>query len=127
VPKSVAQKLALKPGLKFLLLNAPPGYEEHLGPLPEGVKRETSAGGIADVIQVFMASRKELESSLPRLKKRVVSTGTIWVTYPKGTSKLKSDLNRDSIREYAATIGLETVAIFSVDEDWSALRLKVAG
>jgi hypothetical protein len=50
--------------------------------------------------------------------------GMIWVTYPKGTSKIKSDVNRDSIREYAKTLGLEAVAIFSVDDDWSALRLK---
>ena len=51
--------------------------------------------------------------------------GIIWVTYPKGTAKIKSDINRDSIREYTATVGLEAVAIFSLDDDWSALRLKV--
>jgi hypothetical protein len=50
----------------------------------------------------------------------------IWVTYPKGTSKIKSDINRDSIWKYAQTIGLEAVAIFSVDGDWSALRPKAA-
>ena len=49
----------------------------------------------------------------------------IWVTYPKGKGKIKSDINRDSIREYSASIGMEAVAIFSVDDDWSALRLKL--
>ncbi len=50
----------------------------------------------------------------------------LWVTYPKGTSKVKADINRDIIREYARTIGLEAVALVSVDDTWSALRLKQA-
>jgi hypothetical protein len=49
----------------------------------------------------------------------------IWVTYPKGTSAIETDINRDSIRTYAEILGLETIAIISVDSDWSALRLKV--
>jgi hypothetical protein len=51
--------------------------------------------------------------------------GILWVTYPKGTSKIKADINQDSIREYAESVGLRAVSIFSVDEDWSALRLKI--
>ncbi len=49
----------------------------------------------------------------------------IWPTYPKGTSKMKSDVNRDSIREYATGVGLETVALIAIDDDWSAMRCKV--
>jgi len=114
----------LKPGQVFLLLNPPGGYRESLGMLPKGVTIRKGAGEKADVIQTFVTSKKELEANLPRLKGSVTPKGIIWVTYPKGTGKIKSDINRDSIREYAATIGLEAVAIFSVDDDWSALRLK---
>ncbi len=59
------------------------------------------------------------------LKPILGSTSILWVTYPRGTSKIKADVNRDVIREYAQTVGLEAVAIFSVDDDWSALRLKI--
>jgi hypothetical protein len=51
--------------------------------------------------------------------------GIIWATYPKGSSSMKSDANRDVIRFYVEKIGLEAVAIFSVDDNWSALRLKI--
>lgn len=115
----------LKPGQTFLLLNAPAGYEKSLGATSRGVKLATTITGKADVIQVFLTSKKELQESLPRLKKAVNPAGMIWITYPKGTSATKADINRDSIRTYAETLGLEAVAIFSVDSEWSALRLKV--
>ncbi len=51
--------------------------------------------------------------------------GLLWLTYPKGTSQFKVDINRDSIRAYAESNGFKTVAMISVDETWSALRLKV--
>ncbi|MCS4538947.1 MAG: hypothetical protein HYY67_08835 [Thaumarchaeota archaeon] len=49
----------------------------------------------------------------------------LWVTYRKGSSKIKSDINRDSIYEYALSVGLQGVAMIAVDENWSALRMKV--
>jgi hypothetical protein len=50
----------------------------------------------------------------------------LWVTYHKGTSKVKTDIHRDMINAYAHSIGLEGVAMISIDEDWSALRLKLS-
>ena len=124
--KTIGEKLMLKPGQTFLLLKPPTGYERSLGALPKGVKLTTTTSGRVDAIQAFVSSMKELHDSLPGLAKVVKPAGMIWVTYPKGTSKIKTDINRDSIRTYAETLGLEAVAIFSVDSDWSALRLKVA-
>ena len=59
-----------------------------------------------------------------RLKKTLAPGGALWVTYHKGTSKIKTDINRDSINAYAGTLGMQAVAIISVDDDWAALRLK---
>ncbi len=123
--KTITEKLMLKPGQTFLLLNPPAGYEKSLGAAGKGVKVAMAMSGKADVIQVFVSSKKELQDLLPRLKKTVNPAGMIWITYPKGTSGIKADINRDSIRTYAETLGLEAVAIFSVDGNWSALRLKV--
>jgi len=60
------------------------------------------------------------------LKSVLGPKGILWATYPKGTSGVKADINRDIIREYARTIGLEAVALVSIDETWSGLRLKPA-
>jgi hypothetical protein len=107
--KPLAKKLALKPGQRFLLLAAPPGYKELLGPLPEGVVMTTKGEGNADAVQVFATTKKELRDALSKAKATLNPGGMIWLTYPKGTSRIKSDINRDSIRESSLRVGLQTV------------------
>ena len=51
--------------------------------------------------------------------------GKLWVSYYKGTSKIKTDINRNNLREYAQSKGLKTVAMISINKDWSAMRLKI--
>ncbi len=122
--KSIAKKLSVKTGNKILFLNSPNGYEKTIGGLPPGAAIITKVEG-ADVIQVFVRSRKELERQLVNLQKKIKPTVTLWVTYPKGTSKMKADINRDTIAAYASSIGFKPVAMFAVDETWAALRLKM--
>jgi hypothetical protein len=122
--KSIAQKLLIKPGRQVLFVNPPEGYPELIGPLPEGVTVLADAGAPVDLIQVFVKNRAELEEQLPRLKGLLKPGGLLWVTYYKGTARVKTDIHRDTINAYAHTLGLEGIAMISVDEDWSALRLK---
>lgn len=122
--KTIVQKLFIKPGFKFLLVNPPDGYIVKMGELPPGATLLSDSTCLVDAIQVFVENRVELETQLPRLKELMALKGMIWVTYHKGTSKVKTDIHRDSINAYAKSLGLEGVAIISIDEDWSALRLK---
>ena len=125
--KSIAQKMMIKEGRKVLLVNAPKGYKQKLGPLPAGATIVTRPGEPADVIQVFVANRRELEEQLPKLKAALAPDGMLWVAYLKGTSQTRTDINRDSLHAYARTAGLEGVSLISVDDDWSAMRFKVIG
>ena len=96
-----------------------------LGNLPLGVKVTIDfLEKPFDIIQVFVNSRRDLEDKLLLLKPLLAKNGILWVTYPKGTAKAKTDVDRDSIREYAQTLGLQAVSLVAVDEKWSALRLK---
>ncbi len=108
-----------------MLVNTPKDYKSTLGALPSNTILNPKTDEPADLIQVFVTTKKELEEQLGKLKPRLAPKGLLWVTYPKGTSKVKTDLNRDSIAQYASTVGLQAVAIISVDETWSALRLKM--
>ena len=78
-----------------------------LGEIPKGVTVLKEAAEPVDLIQVFVDSHKDMEEQLPRLKTLLTPKGLLWVTYHKGTSKQKSDINRDSIATYASTIGLQ--------------------
>ncbi len=136
--KTIAQKLLIKEGHTFLLLNAPRGYKATLGALPPKVKVLTKPKGSADIVQAFVTSKQQLAEQLIGLRAALAPQGILWITYPKGTASIQSDINRDSIpasiqsdinrdsiRAFAAPFGLEAVAICAVDDDWSALRLKV--
>ncbi len=123
--KSVSQKLLIKPGCSFLLINPPRGYRELLADLPENVSVVAQASAPVDVIQFFASTQQELEEQLSRVKALLKPKSLLWVTYPKGTSKIPSEINRDSIVETARGVGYEGVAMVAVDKDWSALRLKV--
>lgn len=122
--KSVAEKLQIKQGTRVLLVNAPRDLRDKLGVLPANASLSTKVAAPVDMVQFFATSRKELDE-LAKAKGALAPKGILWVMYPKGTSKnYKADINRDSIREYAATIGLQAVALVAIDDDWSALRLK---
>jgi hypothetical protein len=122
--KSVVQKLLLKPGQKMLLLDAPEGYRRSMAQLPEGARLEVKLVQ-ADVIQIFVTSMEELKKKLEAVRPILTEKTVLWISYPKGTSKIATDLDRDIIREYAEGVGLTGVSIFSIDEDWSALRLRL--
>ena len=127
--KPVAEKLLIKKGYTVLIINEPEGYRETLGALPEGVAVSTNMSTPVDLAQVFVADMEELRKTLLRLKGYVKRGGLMWVTYPKGTSQLardrKVDVNRDIIARYAQGHKLQAVAMVSVDDTWSALRLKI--
>jgi hypothetical protein len=122
--KSIAEKLFIKPGYKFLLVNPPDGYLARMGAMPDGIVILNDAETPVEAIQVFVANRQELEQQLPRLKELMAPMGMLWVSYHKGTSRVKTDIHRDTINAFAQSIGLEGVAMISIDDDWSALRLK---
>ena len=140
--KTIAQKLLIKEGYRVLVVNAPPGYVASLtgqptpnlptpnlpAPnLPANVVLATSLDnpGPFDLIQAFVSSQGEFEAGLGGLKALLAPQGLLWITYPKGAARIKSDINRDTIWRYARTAGLEGVALVAVDETWSAMRLKV--
>ncbi|HSW58482.1 MAG TPA: hypothetical protein VLH15_08780 [Dehalococcoidales bacterium] len=123
--KSVAQKLMIKPGYKVLFVNSPDGYEKILGKLPENVDVLQNAERGIDFIQVFLSSQAELEAHLNTLTPLLKPEGVFWVSYPKISSGVAADINRNTINSYAAGIGLKGVAMIAVDNIWSALRLKI--
>jgi hypothetical protein len=78
----------------------------------------------ADVVLMFALNRKELEQNFPIAKERMGDKGSLWVAYLKQTASKATDINRDSINDYAKENGITGVAMISIDGDWSALRMK---
>ena len=123
--RPLTERLLIKKGYSVLFVDEPEGYLRSLEPLPDNVNVAREAEKPVDFIQVFVTSHRELEAKLAGAKARLKPGGLLWVSYPKGTSRIKADINRDTINTFAATLGLQGVAMISIDDTWSALRLKV--
>jgi hypothetical protein len=123
---SLVKKLQIKPGQRAVIINPPPGHIEALGELPEGVELADKPTGKFDFVQLFVKDSAELN----RFAKKAINTikydGLLWICYPKGTSKIKSDLNRDVIWELLKQHGLLGVSLISIDNVWSAMRFRPA-
>lgn len=123
--KSLPAKLFIKENYSVVLVNPPDDYQTLLSPLPDGVTITTEVNPDADLIQVFIMNREELEQQLESLKNHLKQDGWLWVSYPKGSSKIKTDINRDSIWEYAKGLSLKAVHQISIDETWSSMRFRI--
>ena len=118
------KKLRIQPGYKALALNAPADYFELLGPLPEGVDFPETPGEEHDFVHLFVKDRAELEARVDEAIASVKYDGLLWISYPKGSSGVKTDINRDSLWEILLEKGIRPVTQVSVDKTWSALRFR---
>jgi len=121
--RPLVDKLGIKPGHSLCILNAPEGYERTLGPLPPGVKRSAKLAPNMDFIHFFTKSKADLEKALPGMRASLVANGMIWVSWPKGASKVPTDLNENIVRELALKSRLVDVKVAAVDDVWSGLKL----
>ena len=120
----LAKKLKLKPGHRAAVAGAPPGYLDQLAPPADVEVSETLDGGPFDWIQVFVRTSAELAAIVEPLTAAIAPTGHIWICYPKGSSKLQTDLTRDKGWEPLAHGDLMWLSLVSIDGVWSAFGLR---
>ena len=111
----LVKKLGLKSGQRLLILNAPDGYCDTLGPLPAPVELAATLEGPLDFIHYFAAGEAELEAEFPRLALALALDGALWVSWPKRASKVQTDLRENVVREIGLRAGLVDVKVVAVD------------
>ena len=121
----LVRKLGIAAGQTVALLGAPAGFPELLSPLPAGVTFVSRLSPGVDVAHLFVSRRSELTRRLPALRARLRDDGVLWVSWPKKTSGVPTDVSENIIRQAALPIGLVDVKVCAVDETWSALKLVV--
>ena len=100
------KKLRMEPGQQILILNAPEGYLDLLGQLPEGSEVSSVPGGKFDFVHIFAADSAELDELKLTAADSVEYDALLWVSYPKKSSKVESDLNRDVMWDLFTSAGL---------------------
>jgi len=96
-----------------------------VAPLPGGVRVMKRIGASTDLIHVFATRRAQLERALGACLAAMRADAVLWVSWPKQSSGLPSELTEDTVRELALPLGLVDVKVCAVDETWSGLKLVV--
>jgi hypothetical protein len=120
------KKLGYKQGVTALVEGAPKGYVEALT-LPEDISvkwSERASTGIG-FIHLFATAKSELKTKVQRYRKLIAADAVIWVSWPKKSSGVETDITEDVVREIALPTGLVDIKVCAVDDIWSGLKLVI--
>ena len=120
----LTKKLRLHTAHHALLLNPPASYLESLGELPKDLLLDTEITGTYDFTHLFVSNFQELNEAIDRVLDAVQHDSLFWISYPKGSSEVETDLNRDSLWKAMLEKGIRPVTQVSVDPVWSAVRFR---
>ena len=123
--KALGQKLGIKSWTRIKTRNAPPNYEHLLGGLPNNVMLSSRLRRPVDIVHIFSIARPHLVAELREALEEIEQDGAVWVSWPKKSSGVRTDITEDVIREVALPMGFVDVKVCAVDETWSGLKLVI--
>jgi len=118
-------KLGIRPGVEFCVVEGPADYLDLVSPLPEGARRVESPTGQTEFVHVFSTEKAKLAKALATYREKLPPTAAVWVSWPKKSSKVPTDITEDTIRELALPLGFVDIKVCAVTEVWSGLKLVV--
>jgi hypothetical protein len=119
----LAKKLGIKEGFKIALYHQPEYYFNLFTDFPENVKLINKPK--VDFIHYFVKEERQLQRDILKLKDQIEQNGMIWISWPKKSSKVETDITEDLIRNLALKNGLVDIKVCAVDETWSGLKLVI--
>jgi hypothetical protein len=117
------RKLGIKAGDRLMVINPPKEYWDWLAPMPENAKviKKTGKDDI-DFIHIFVSDQKTFKVEFLKNEKFLTKSGMLWMSWPKKSSKVPTDLTENDIRDFGLANGLVDVKVCAVDEVWSGLK-----
>jgi hypothetical protein len=115
------KKLGVKENFNAAFVNAAEGYVDALG-LPPTVTVSSRSKKPLDFIQLFVGTRHELEQKFPQYSAKLSASAMFWISWPKKSSGVASDLTEDVIRAIGLANGMVDVKVCAVDDIWSGLK-----
>ena len=121
----LARKLGFADGAVVHLAGPPANYAKLVGPTFRSLKLAKTADRTVDIVHVFTASRSRLSAALASLRTRLRPDAVIWVSWPKKSSGVASDVTEDTIRDIALPLDFVDIKVCAIDDTWSGLKLMV--
>ena len=121
----LAKKLGIKEQTSVVAVDAPNGYRRLLEPLPAAVRFSSKIDKTTDIVHVFSTEKSQLSRELVSYRKKLGPNAAIWVSWPKKSAKVPTDITEDVVREVALPLGFVDIKVCAVDDVWSGLKLVV--
>lgn len=121
----LAKKLSLKDGMRVWRDGMPDSVAEEIEAEGLQLDRLPAPSQPIDAAHIFVTERAALEAKLRQLMPLLAPAGFIWVSWPKKTSKMATDITEDVIRDVALPMGLVDVKVCAIDVTWSGLKLMI--
>jgi len=116
------KKLGIKDNFDVVFVNAPANFVTQLDlPATVNVERNSQSKAL-DFIQVFVTSRAALTTAFAQYPPKLKSNGMFWISWPKKSSGVQTDLNENIVRDIGLAAGLVDVKVCAVDDVWSGLK-----
>lgn len=119
------KKLGFKENFRIMLVNQPDYYFDLFAHIPQDMEFTTDRSVKKNIIHYFAKSAERLARDIPEMRKMIEENGTIWVSWPKKSSKVPTDMDENVVRDIALANGLVDVKVCAVDEVWSGLKLVI--
>lgn len=119
------QKLGIKPGTILVAIDPPENYRKLLGQIPSGVNFATRLVGNTKFVHLFVKERRALTEHLRQFRQKIAEDAAVWVSWPKKSSGVPTDITEDVIRAIALPLGFVDIKVCAVDEVWSGLKLMI--
>jgi hypothetical protein len=119
---ALPKKLGIKAGFRVHLANAPGEVRAELREALTECEMKTKPGDVLDFVMLFTKSRAELAREFSRLAKLLAPAGMLWVSWPKKSSGVASDVDENLVRGIGLDAGLVDVKVCAVTEVWSGLK-----
>ena len=123
--KPVTQKLGIQPGFCIFIEGAPTAYGDIVGPLPADVTIAKRLKAPLDMVHVFATEAAGLAAKLRRYRAAIKPDGMIWVSWPKKSSGVATDLTDVVVRDLALPLGLVDTKVCAIDQIWSGLKFVI--
>jgi len=123
--RSIVQKLGIKPGFRIFVASAPAAYTDIVGALPQETKLLTRPAAALDMVHMFARQAAGLAEKLRVYRDTIAPDGMIWVSWPKKSSGVPTDLTDVVVRDIALPLGLVDVKVCAIDDIWSGLKFVI--
>lgn len=121
----LAKKLSLRDGQRCWFHAVPSHVQDEIDEYALDLVFVADPREGVDAAHVFSTSRAELAEFLATLRHQIAKDGQIWVSWPKQTAKVETDITEDTIREICLPLGLVDTKVCAIDETWSGLKLVI--